>query len=99
MKRDRLMMPVNKVFTGCMPPMVWTPNCTVRIILIEEVIYTFIIYHTVRVIHPFFFLCEMDLRAILFVVQLLRIGVTYKCACNKDEQFKKIFCAFHINCI
>src|SRR4051794_27436546 len=95
MRGDRLVLPVNEIITGSMSPMVRTPNSSVWAILIEQVINTFIINHTVRVVHPFFFLSKMDLRPVLFAVQLLCICMLCKCAVNKNGQYEKIFYAFH----
>ena len=51
-----------------------SPASTIRIVLIEEVVFAVVIYHSIRVIHPTIFGSEVIVRAIrLIIVQIKSI--------------------------
>jgi hypothetical protein len=61
------MFPMNHVLADSMPPMHWPPNSTVRIVLVKKMIFPIMIYHTVRVVHPFGGRGKMKLQAMGFI--------------------------------
>ena len=65
------MLPMDHVFTHSMAPMHRTPHGAIWIVLIKKMILTFIIHHTIRVVHPACCRCEMVLRTKGFVAGLI----------------------------
>ena len=63
-QRDGQMLPVNKVWADGMSPMHRTPQVTVWVILIEQVIFTVEIHQAVGIVHPIGGWCKVECRAI-----------------------------------
>ena len=46
------MFPIDKIRTGSMPPVHISPHGAIRIMLIEQVVNTVLIYHSIGIVHP-----------------------------------------------
>src|SRR5690554_1322000 len=63
--------PMYKVFADSMSPVHIFPLALVRIVLIKQMIFSVIVYKTIRIIDPPAASCEMELRTILFFIQIV----------------------------
>src|ERR1700754_570735 len=69
-KSDGLLLPMDQVVAGRMPPVHWPPNDIFGIILKEKMIGALIIDKTIGIVRPFFTRREMKAWPVLFMPRL-----------------------------
>ena len=51
-QRNALMFPMDQIFTHRMPPVHGSPHRSIREMLIEQMVFSFVIYKSVRIVDP-----------------------------------------------
>ena len=71
---DRQLFPMYQIIAYCMPPMHIPPVAFIRIMLVEQVIFTVIIQQSIRIVVPSSTLSIVDLRTVGFFIQAILSG-------------------------
>ena len=72
-----------------MAPMHGSPHGTVRIVLVEKMVFVIVIHQPIRVVHPVRFGCEVKERAVWFALRgfvlnnVLLLGAAERVGCIK----------------